>query len=68
MTQSSTPNDLVKNLYEPIKSYNNGLNSDEQLDFVSFEVIKNQLDQAYLEPSDSSIQNVLKYASQKGNR
>lgn len=65
MTQSSTPNDLVKNLYEPLKSYSNGLNSDDQLDFVSFEAIKNQLDQAYLEPSDRTIQNILKYASEK---
>jgi hypothetical protein len=67
MTQSSTPNDLVKNLYEPFKSYSIDLNSDEQIDFLASEAIKNQLDQAYLEPSDKSIQNVLNYANQKCN-
>lgn len=65
MTQSSTPNDLVKNLYEPNKSNNQGLNSEEQLDFVSFEAIKNKLDQAYLEPSDQIIQKILQYAADR---
>lgn len=65
MTQSSTPNDLVKNLYDPFKNDNKVLTSDEQIEFVSFEKIKNQLDQAYLEPSEQSIQKILKYAAER---
>lgn len=62
MTQNSTPNDLVKNLYEPKISFNKSLNTEEQSEFVSFEELKQQLDQAYLEPSENSIQKVLNYA------
>jgi hypothetical protein len=62
MTQSSTPNDLVKKLYEPKISLDNSLNSEEQLEFVSLEKLKLQLDQAYLEPSESTIQKILNYA------
>ena len=61
MTQSFTPNDLVKHLYEPKSSFSESLNSEEQMEFVSFENLKQELDQAYLEPLQSSIDKVFEY-------
>jgi hypothetical protein len=61
MTQNFTPNDLVKHLYEPQISFSKSLNSEEQMEFVSFENLKQELDQAYLEPSDRSIDKVFEY-------
>jgi hypothetical protein len=61
MTQSSTTNDLVKHLYEPKISFSKSLNHEEQMEFVSFENLKQELDQAYLEPSDRSIDKVFEY-------
>ena len=51
MTKSSTPNDLIKNLYEPEIGFQQTLNEDEKLELARLKQVQNLLNSAYLEPS-----------------
>jgi len=62
MTKSSTPNDLIKNLYEPEIGFQQTLNEDEKLELARLKQVQNLLNSAYLEPSDRSLEKILEHA------
>ncbi len=65
MTQSFTPNDLIKNLYEPESGFPQNLSSEVYSELVSFQEVKNALDRAAYEPSDRLVDRILAYAKHK---
>jgi hypothetical protein len=65
MTQSFTPNDLIKNLYEPSHGNHVTFNSEEQSEIVSFQQVKKALDQAYVAPSERVIDRILEYSKHR---
>ena len=67
MTKSSTPNDLIKNLYEPEIGFQQTLNEDEKLELARLKQVQNLLNSAYLEPSDRSLEKILEHA-RKSNK
>jgi len=62
MTKSSTPNDLIKNLYEPEIGFQQTLNEDEKQEFARLKQVQNLLNSAYTEPSERSIEKILEHA------
>lgn len=62
MTKSSTPNDLIKNLYEPEIGFQQTLNEDEKQVFARLKQVQNLLNSAYLEPSERSLEKILEHA------
>ena len=62
MTKSSTPNDLIKNLYEPEIGFQQTLNEDEKLELARLKQVQNLLNSAYLEPSERSLEKILEHA------
>lgn len=62
MTKSFTPNDLIKNLYEPEIGFQQTLNEDEKLELARLKQVQNLLNSAYLEPSDRSLEKILEHA------
>lgn len=62
MTQNFTPNDLIKNLYEPQEGLNQILNSEERSELASFQQVKKTLDQSFLEPSEKTIGMIVAYS------
>jgi hypothetical protein len=62
MTQSFTPNDLIKNLYEPLNGNHIAFNATEQSEIASLQQVKNALDQAYVAPSERVIDRILEYS------
>jgi catechol-2,3-dioxygenase len=62
MTKSSTPNDLIKNLYEPEIRFQQTLNEDEKQEFARLKQVQNLLNSAYLEPSERSLEKILEHA------
>jgi hypothetical protein len=62
MTKSSTPNDLIKNLYEPEIGFQQTLNKDEKQEFARLKQVQNLLNSAYLEPSERSLEKILEHA------
>ena len=67
MTKSSTPNDLIKNLYEPEIGFQQTLNEDEKLELARLKQVQNLLNSAYLEPSERSLEKILEHA-RKSNK
>lgn len=65
MTQSFTPNDLIKNLYEPESGFTQNLSAKERSELASFTQVKNALDQAAYEPSDRVVDRILAYSKHK---
>ena len=65
MTQSFTPNDLIKNLYEPESGFSQNLSMEERSELASFHQVKNALDQATYEPSDRVVDRILAYSKHK---
>jgi len=65
MTQSFTPNDLIKNLYEPESGFTQNLSAKERSELASFNQVKNALDQAAYEPSDRVVDLILAYSKHK---
>jgi hypothetical protein len=65
MTQSFTPNDLIKNLYEPESGFTQNLSAKERSELASFNQVKNALDQAAYEPSDRVVNRILAYSKHK---
>jgi hypothetical protein len=65
MTQSFTPNDLIKNLYEPESGFTQNLSAKERSELASFNQVKNELDQAAYEPSDRVVDRILAYSKHK---
>jgi hypothetical protein len=65
MTQSFTPNDLIKNLYEPESGFTQNLSAKERSELASFKQVKNALDQAAYEPSDRVVDRILAYSKHK---
>jgi len=65
MTQSFTPNDLIKNLYEPFVGAQHTFNSAEQSEIASLEQVQNALDQAYVAPSERVIDRILEYSKHR---
>jgi len=65
MTQSFTPNDLIKNLYEPSPGKHVTFNTEEQSEIVSFQQVKSALDQAYVAPSERVIDRILEYSKHR---
>jgi hypothetical protein len=65
MTQSFTPNDLIKNLYEPESGFTQNLSAKERSELASFNQVKNALDQAAYEPSDRVVDRILAYSKHK---
>ena len=62
MTKSSTPNDLIKNLYEPEIGFQQTLNEDEKLELARLKQVQNLLNSAYMEPSERSLEKILAHA------
>ncbi|RXK49654.1 hypothetical protein [Aquirufa rosea] len=62
MTQNFTPNDLVKNLYEPKKGQTSVLTWEDQLELASLQKVKLSLDNALLEPPSRAIEAILAYS------
>jgi hypothetical protein len=62
MTKSSTPNDLIKNLYEPEIGFQQTLNEDEKQEFARLKQVQNWLNSAYTEPSERSLEKILEHA------
>jgi len=65
MTQSFTPNDLIKNLYEPFVGTQHTFNSVEQSEIASLQQVQNALDQAYVSPSERVIDRILEYSKHR---
>ncbi len=65
MTQSFTPNDLIKNLYEPFVGAQHTFNSVEQSEIASLQQVQNALDQAYVSPSERVIDRILEYSKHR---
>ncbi len=65
MTQSFTPNDLIKNLYEPESGFTQNLSAKERSELASFNQVKNALDQATYEPADRVVDRILAYSKHK---
>jgi hypothetical protein len=65
MTQSFTPNDLIKNLYEPFVGTQHTFNSREQSEIASLQQVQNALDQAYVAPSERVIDRILEYSKHR---
>jgi hypothetical protein len=65
MTQSFTPNDLIKNLYEPESGFSQNLSIEERSELASFHQVKNALDQAVYQPSDRVVDRILAYSKHK---
>ena len=65
MIQNFTPNDLIKNLYEPEKGLDQLLNTEECSELASFQKVKDKLEEALLEPSNRSVEAILAYAKTK---
>ena len=62
MTKNSTPNDLIKHLYEPEIGFQQTLNEDEKQELARLKQVQNLLNLAYTEPSGRSIENILEHA------
>lgn len=62
MTQNFTPNDLIKNLYEPQTGVNELTNQDIRSELAAFKQVQNALDQAYVAPSEYVISRILDYS------
>jgi hypothetical protein len=65
MIQSFTPNDLIKNLYEPEQGFYQNLFSEDRSELATFIQVKNALDEAAYEPSDRVVDRILSYAKHK---
>ncbi len=65
MMQSFTPNDLIKNLYEPFVGTQHTFNSAEQSEIASLKQVQNALDQAYVAPSERVIDRILEYSKHR---
>jgi hypothetical protein len=65
MTQSFTPNDLIKNLYEPQAGINELTNQGIRSELAAFQQVQNALDQAYISPSERVINRILDYSKHK---
>jgi hypothetical protein len=65
MTQSFTPNDLIKNLYEPQLGINELSNPGIRSELAAFQQVQNALDQAYIAPSERVIDRILDYSKHK---
>jgi hypothetical protein len=65
MTQSFTPNDLIKNLYEPQAGINELTNEGIRSELAAFQQVQNALDQAYIAPSEAVINRILDYSQHK---
>lgn len=65
MTQSFTPNDLIKNLYEPESGFTQNLSTKERSELASFNQVKIALDQAAYEASDRVVDRILAYSKHK---
>jgi hypothetical protein len=63
--QSFTPNDLIKNLYEPFVGAQHTFNSEEQSEIASLKQVQNALDQAYVAPSERVIDRILEYSKHR---
>ena len=64
MTKNSTPNDLIKHLYEPEIGFQQTLNDDEKQELARLKQVQNLLNLAYTEPSDRCIESILEHARQ----
>jgi hypothetical protein len=64
MTKNSTPNDLIKHLYEPEIGFLQTLNEDEKQELARLKQVQSLLNLAYTEPSERSIENILEHARQ----
>lgn len=64
MTKNSTPNDLIKNLYEPELGFQQTLNEDEKQELTHLKQVQSLLNSAYLEPSERSLEKILEHARQ----
>lgn len=62
MTQNFTPNDLIKNLYEPEKGLNHILSSEDRSELAAFQQVKNALDEGFLNPSESCVDAIIAYS------
>jgi hypothetical protein len=62
MTQNFTPNDLIKNLYEPQTGISQSTNQDVRSELAAFRQVQNALDQAYITPSEHVINRILDYS------
>ena len=62
MTKSSTPNDLIKNLYQPEIGFQQTLNEDEKQELARLKQVQNLLNLAYTEPSERSLEKILEHA------
>lgn len=62
MTQNFTPNDLIKNLYEPEKGLTDFLSSENRSELAAFQQVKNTLDEGYLNPSDRCVDAIIAYS------
>jgi hypothetical protein len=67
MTQSFTPNDLIKNLYEPQSGINESTNEGLRSELAAFQQVQNALDQAYVAPSARVIDRILDYSKHKAS-
>lgn len=65
MTQSFTPNDLIKNLYEPQSGINELTKEGLRSELAAFQQVQNALDQAYIAPSEAVINRILDYSKHK---
>ncbi|MEK6548285.1 MAG: hypothetical protein AABZ56_08200 [Bacteroidota bacterium] len=65
MTQSFTPNDLIKNLYEPQTGINDLKIQEVRSELAAFQQVQNALDQAYIAPSERVINRILDYSKHK---
>ncbi|MFM1820523.1 MAG: hypothetical protein RLZZ402_882 [Bacteroidota bacterium] len=62
MTKNSTPNDLIKQLYEPEIGFQQTLNEDEKLELARLKQVQNLLNLAYTEPSEKSLEKIFEHA------
>ncbi|MEN9961322.1 MAG: hypothetical protein RL045_1575 [Bacteroidota bacterium] len=62
MTKNATPNDLIKHLYEPEKGFQHSLTEDEKQELTRLKQVQNELNSAYLEPSERSLEKILEHA------
>ena len=65
MTQNFTPNDLIKNLYEPKAGLDQLLNAEECSELASFQKVKDKLEEALMEPSNRPVEAILAYSKIK---
>ena len=65
MTQSFTPNDLIKYLYEPQTGKNELTNPEVRSELAAFQQVQNALDEAYVNPSERVINRILDYSKHK---